>query len=284
VEGDGSDNDGAPNDGATDAAQLDAGPDAQLAEWTTPQVVENVNSTSSDSDPSIAASGLELFFNSNRQGGEGLLDIYVATRASISVPFGAAAPIEIVNSSGNEVAPEISADGRELYFERAGSGILVSRRANAAAAWGEPVTTGVSGRFPSLSADGLTMYYAVSSCDPACMATSIRASNTPAAAWGPPQPLVLPGGLFYSSIDASANGLALLLSHPGLPGGTQLVVATRATVNSGWTAIYNIPSLSFVSSYDNPSWGPNDREVYLDAKNLAGGNVGLEDIVVSVLQ
>ena len=90
-----------------------------------------VNSSANEGVSSISADGRMLFFSSfafgpPRPGGYGNLDIWVATRATVSDPW--AAPVNLgpmVNSSFSEGGPDISADGSTLYFNSdrpAGSG------------------------------------------------------------------------------------------------------------------------------------------------------------------
>ncbi len=57
-----------------------------------------VNSSASDWGPSIPANGLELFFVSERPGGEGGRDLWVTMRASVSDPWGAPAGLIIYRS------------------------------------------------------------------------------------------------------------------------------------------------------------------------------------------
>ena len=45
------------------------------------------NTDSNETNPSISVDGLSLYFDSNRPGGFGLYDIYVATRSNTSEPF-----------------------------------------------------------------------------------------------------------------------------------------------------------------------------------------------------
>jgi Tol biopolymer transport system component len=68
------------------------------------------------SHPSLTADGLELFFFSDRPGGNGSQDIWVATRPNTSVPFGNPVPVSQVNSPYDDRTPQITADGLRLYF------------------------------------------------------------------------------------------------------------------------------------------------------------------------
>jgi hypothetical protein len=82
----------------------------------TPQNLAQVNSSAVEASPALSADGLKLYFNSNRPGGAGGQDIWMATRADTSSPFGAPVNLAEVNTAANEQGPEPSADGQTLYL------------------------------------------------------------------------------------------------------------------------------------------------------------------------
>jgi hypothetical protein len=88
-----------------------------------PTLLSELNSPFSEQRPSIRHDGLEIFFYSNRPGGIGATDLWVATREtrdqvwSTPVNLGA-----IVNTSATEFHPSISSDGQTLYFASARPG------------------------------------------------------------------------------------------------------------------------------------------------------------------
>ena len=92
------------------------------ASWQEPENLGPlVNSTSGDSRVHISPDGLFLFFDSSRLGGYGESDLYVTGRKSLSDPWGQAVNLgPRVNSPTDEFNPNISADGRELFFVRNG--------------------------------------------------------------------------------------------------------------------------------------------------------------------
>ena len=71
-----------------------------------------------DGDPTIRADGRELLFWSTRPGGEGDLDIWVATRCSVRDPWSTPQPLgpPVNTSFGGEFVPALSHDGRTLVF------------------------------------------------------------------------------------------------------------------------------------------------------------------------
>jgi hypothetical protein len=142
-------------------------------EWSTPVGLgPTVNGTASETRPSISFDGLELFFTSSRSGGFGDTDIYVSTRESTDHPWGEPANLgRIVNSPSTDGYPNISADGRLLFFSSfrpEGSGaadIFVTARATKTDNWGQPVNLGPTVNSPyneascCISADGSTLYF-----------------------------------------------------------------------------------------------------------------------------
>jgi hypothetical protein len=125
-----------------------------------------------------SADGLELYFISDRTGGEGPGDLWVTTRASTIEPWGE--PVNLgspVNTPEYETGPTLSADGLELYFTGLypdGFHILMSKRPTRNSPWGEPVSltsllymdSETLVVCPSLSGDGLEMYVAVGHSEP----------------------------------------------------------------------------------------------------------------------
>jgi hypothetical protein len=76
-----------------------------------------VNDTTWAESPSISTDGLTLFFESWRDGGAGLNDIWMSQRVTKDDPWGEPACLAApANSPGGQKQPDISADGRTLYF------------------------------------------------------------------------------------------------------------------------------------------------------------------------
>ena len=82
-----------------------------------PSVVAALSSGQDDFRPNVRRDGLEIFFDSNRPGGIGGLDIWTATRASTGDPW--STPTNLggpVNSALNDLRASLSWDGSTLYF------------------------------------------------------------------------------------------------------------------------------------------------------------------------
>jgi hypothetical protein len=142
-----------------------------------------VNSTGNDSDPSISADGLSLYFSTwqgPRPGGMGGDDIWVTTRKTTDEAWSEAVNLgPPINTASNDHKPCISSDGLALFFNSSRPGgftpfvfdnsdMYVSTRPSKDASWGEPVNLGpqiniASGGYgaydPDVSSDGSTIYF-----------------------------------------------------------------------------------------------------------------------------
>lgn len=81
-----------------------------------------------DQMPNVSRDGREMVFVSDRTGGAGLFDVYVATRPTTADPW--SAPVNLgtaVNTGAAETRPSLSGDGQRLHFGRSGD-IWVSTR------------------------------------------------------------------------------------------------------------------------------------------------------------
>ena len=131
-----------------------------------------VNTTSAEVTGCISTDGLSLYFTSDRPGGYGGNDLWVATRDTTSAPWDT--PVNLgptVNTADYELQPSISADGLSLYFGSHRPGgygswdLWVTTRATTSAPWGTPVNLGptVNGpqadMWPDISPDGLLLFF-----------------------------------------------------------------------------------------------------------------------------
>ena len=103
--------------------------------WSEPKNLgHNINSDYWDSAPSIAPDGQALYFCSNRPGGYGGIDIYVAYRNEKGFWNEAVNMGPSINTAGDEQSPFIHADNRSLYFSSngwpgfGGADLYVSRK------------------------------------------------------------------------------------------------------------------------------------------------------------
>ncbi len=127
----------------------------------------NVNSQAGEIEPAISPDGLELYFTLYAD-----YVIRVCSRPSKGAPWSNPEPLGPPVGAYDAYCPEVSADGLSLYFGSRRTGgygdadIWVSNRATTSAPWKEPVNlgpivnTGYYESYPSISSDGLALFFA----------------------------------------------------------------------------------------------------------------------------
>jgi tRNA A-37 threonylcarbamoyl transferase component Bud32 len=206
-----------------------------------------INGPHSEVTPSISADGLSLYFASDRPGGQGSHDIWVAKRASPgdawSEPINLGPP---VNTPDFEGFQSVSADGLELYFTRGGhkGGNHVALRSSPQEPWQIPVKLSVAINSetaddwgPLISFDGLTLYWISTRPGGAGdMDIWLVHRPVPHGEWlGCPEPL--PPPINSSAREGrkciSADDLILFFQRPDV--GESLYVPTRESKTDPWS-------------------------------------------------
>jgi len=264
--------------------------------WGTPvNLGPTVNTSAVDDCPSISADGLTLFFHSNRSGGYGNSDIYVATRATLADDWGG--PVNLgptVNTSSNDSSPHISADGLSLYFESNRPGgygqgdLYVTTRATVSNPWGPPVNLGsminrsADERGHDISADGLMLFFG--SNRPGgygqrdLWVTTRATANEP---WG--EPVNLGTTVNSSSQDyspsISADGLMLFFGS-GRPGGVGSQdlwqVSISPVVDFNGDGIVDSADMCIMVDY----WGTDEPLCDIGPMPWGDGIVDVQDLIV----
>src|SRR5918995_4555768 len=86
-------------------------------------MIQERNTPQSGLTPGIRFDGLEIVIASNRAGGVGMQDLWVAAREIVDDAWSAPANLGItVNSAANETFPSISADRQSLFFNSTRAG------------------------------------------------------------------------------------------------------------------------------------------------------------------
>jgi Tol biopolymer transport system component len=229
---------------AAAANAMDFGP------WQPPQSLEvvgadaNLNTAALEGCPSISRDGRRLFFASNRAGGYGGLDIYIATRASVDYPWGA--PVnagEPINTNGDEFCPTPRRDGHRLLFvsTRAGgcggSDMYATRR-DPRDGWAQPVNLGCGVNSAADEASpfpvGDEFYFSSTRSG----TSKIYVAPIDDGSIGEP---VLAPGLSSAASDARPNlrhdGREIFFdsTRDGGCGGADLWTSTRASTSDPWT-------------------------------------------------
>jgi hypothetical protein len=136
--------------------------------YTDLEPVASINTNSLEGSPFLADRDLTLYFFSDRAGGLGSRDLWVATRGSVAEDFGGARLVDGVNSSALDLLPRLTPDGLTLFFQstrEGGSGsadIWAAERPAPTGAFGAPVprddlNTPSREEGLTLTSDGLTM-------------------------------------------------------------------------------------------------------------------------------
>jgi hypothetical protein len=212
----------------------------------------NINTSSEELSASISVDGLSLYFISTRSGGVGGRDIWVASRATTDDDWGEPVNLgPIINTPAGEWGVSISYDGLSLYFDTRQSGttnavndLWVAKRATTDDDWGNPVSlgptvnSGADDYVPSISADGLALYFTsgpgrggYGNYD--LWVTMRETTDDP---WGEPVNL----GPMVNSSDydldpgISSDGRMLFFTRGYGVGQTEIWVTRRATTDDPW--------------------------------------------------
>jgi len=204
---------------------------------------------------------LEMFVNSNHDGGQGIMDIWVLKRASPEEDWGPPENLgPVVNSAGVELGGSISPDGLELYFISSRPGAInnsndlyVTRRATRTNPWGPPTSLGLKVNTPyaeaglSVSSDGLELYFASGRGGPEDMGgidlyVSTRATNQDL--WDDPVNLgpAVNSPSWEQVPFLSPDGLLLFFisDRPGGYGDYDIWMTRRASHTAAWEPALNL--------------------------------------------
>ena len=240
-----------------------------------------VNSSDYDWSPSIRGDGLELYFESDRPGGEGTYDIWVSTRVNREDDWGAPTNLgPTINTSDWQNSPCISADGLELYFND--WGLWAVRRATVSDPWGEPendslinVNRSNVNSAPSLSSDGLSLF--LHSRNDWDLYVSTRPTRDDL--WSEPVNLgPTVNGVNSTSKNRgptiSADGLSLVFSsnRDGGSGGQDLWITRRPTIDGPWSEPVNLGPTINSDKSERQSEISSDGRSLLFCSNRDGGH------------
>ena len=93
------------------------------ASWGTPALVTSLNTSSNEGAPFPWGDARTVVFDSNRSGGAGSWDLYVATRPTLGDTFDTITPISGLNTAEKESDPWVSPDGSYILFTRGDLGV-----------------------------------------------------------------------------------------------------------------------------------------------------------------
>ncbi len=258
-----------------------------------------LNTAALDGCPIESPDGLSLYIASNRPGGLGGIDIWVARRASRAAPWGA--PVNLgapVNSAANDFCPTPIAGGG-LFFVSSRAGFcgsvanadLYFTRRNGAGGWSELRHFACAPAGPNSTLDEMgpayvqgRLYFSQSSATVAGdLYVSRKRGNM---RFGPARPISELNDAAANDIQPNVrkDGREIVFSsnRSGSLGGQDLWVSTRRSVAHRWSAPVNLgSSVNTAAAETRPSFSWNAQTLYF---GRAPGPEGSTDIFVSARQ
>jgi Tol biopolymer transport system component len=279
-----------------------------LSAWGTPVNAESVPGTSSelntpslDGCPILSPDGLSLYMASDRPGGRGKLDIWVARRTSRNAPFGAPVNLgEPVNSSEDDFCPSPMERGLFLFVSTRPGGcgdadIYLTRPT--AQGWLEPLHLGCSVNSPGQEAspyllfqkhkrghERVLLYFSSNraggfAADTGTPDADLYLSALTAFGFGRAQ---LVEGLNTAANDARPNlrqdGLEIVFdsNRAGTLGGQDIYAATRSSVREPWSTPVNLGAVNTTAMETRASLSRDGSTLHFGS-NRPGGE-GSTDI------
>ena len=284
----------------------------QQSTWATAQKIDTmgghsseVNTPSLDGCPIQSPDGLSLYIASNRPGGRGGLDIWVATRASTSGAWGAPQNLgEPVNSAADDFCPTpVGKKGlffvsREALPGACGQGDIYYTHQTGNGAWKEPerLLCAPAGPNSELDEQGPSwvdvsgklrgkkmLYFSRSSVTPNVPGEIYVSERQNGARFGTASAVGELNDAAANDIQPNirANGLEVVFSsnRAGTLGTQDIWVATRATLNDRWSAPVNVGSVvNTAAAESRPSLSQDGGQLLF---GRAPGPEGSSDIYVT---
>src|SRR5262245_45379907 len=256
----------------------------QFSAWSTPvNMGPSINTAYNEWHAAVSADGLTMFFSTDRPGGFGAFDLWVAQRSRPNTSWAAAQNLgPNINTFAGEFTPELSPDSHWLFF--ATTGLAQGDKFNIYACfrpdisdnlgWGSPINLGkgVNSNHPngdpSLFIDpqtgGVTLYFARlirNGQDDWDIYQSIQTAD---GTFGEAVPIFDLNTPFRETRPAvRRDGLEVFFTsdRPGSLGGVDIWTSTRPSTSDKWSAPINLGP-----TVNTPS---NDRAPYLSDDGLS---------------
>lgn len=250
---------------------------------------DQVNTASfHDGCPIESPDGLSLYIASNRPGGVGGLDIWVATRASTDAPWGAPENLGApVNSPADDFCPT-PVRGKGLYFVsrrvdagHCGLGDIYFTRENPAHGWTEPRRLPCAPAGPNseldeqgpsyFEADGTAFLYFSRSRTPAqgmpSVPGDIFVSERSGGDFGPATPVAelnTAANDIQPNVRKDGREVVFSSNRPGGAGSQDIWASTRASTGDAWSAPVNLgSSVNSTDSETRPSLSWDAKTLYV---------------------
>lgn len=295
--------------GAASGTAFAAGPGPHFGSWNTAQKIDEINgndpdlnTASQDGCPIQSPDGLKLYMASNRPGGKGGLDIWMATRDSKESPWGAAVSLpEPINSASDDFCPT-PVGKKGLYFVSrrvvagvtCGMGDIYFARRDQTGAWGEPNHFSCAPEGPNSVLDeqgpsyvqGHLYFSSSSAVVPGDLYVSEKNGSM---SFGPASPITELNDAAANDIQPNIrkDGRELVFSsnRAGGFGGQDIWSATRASTDDPWGAAVNLGSgVNTALGESRPSLSRDALQLLFGRAGPAGtgeGGSGLADVYVA---
>ena len=265
----------------------------------------DLNTPSQDGCPIQSPDGLSLYMASNRPGGKGGLDIWMATRASTSAPWGAPQNLgEQVNSAADDFCPTpVGKNGlffvsREALPGACGQGDIYFTHRDAAGAFVEPerLLCAPAGPNSELDEQGPSwvdvsgklrgpkhLYFSRSSASPSVPGEIFMSSRQAGARFGPATAVADLNDAAANDIQPNvrADGLEVVFSssRAGGLGAQDIWASTRGALGDPWSAPVNLgAAVNTGASESRPSLSRDGKQLLF---GRAPGPEGSGDIYVT---
>ncbi|MDQ3381852.1 MAG: hypothetical protein M3546_16310 [Actinomycetota bacterium] len=283
-----------------------------FADWSTALKIDTINgnstelnTTSLDGCPIQSPDGLSLYIASNRPGGLGGLDIWVANRASTTAPYGAPENLgEPVNSAADDFCPTpVGKKGlffvsREALPGACGQGDIYFTHSSGAGVWAEPerLLCAPAGPNSELDEQGPSyvdvngkvrgrkfLYFSRSSVTPSVAGEIFVSTRQSSSRFGTATAVTELNDATANDIQPNVrdDGLEVVFTsnRSGTLGGQDLWGATRAEVGSAWSSPVNLGSVVNTGAAETrPSLSQDGKQLLF---GRAPGPEGSSDIYVT---
>jgi hypothetical protein len=278
----------------------------QFSAWATAQKIDEIDGNSSelntpfvDGCPIQSPDGLSLYMASNRPGGQGLLDIWVARRESRNDPWGAPENLgEPVNSAADDFCPTPIRRGGLFFVSRealpgaCGMGDTYFTRYHPTGGWSEPQNLGCAPAGPNSALDEqgpsfvrvgrkAQLFFSRSSATvPGEIFVSERVGRWTFGPAAPVAELNVPAANdIQPNVRRDGREVVFSSNRAGTLGGQDVWVSTRENIHQPWSQPVN------VGAAVNTAAGETRPSLSWHAETLlfgrAPGPEGMSDIYVA---
>ena len=258
-----------------------------------------LNTPFQDGCPIQSPDGLSLYIASNRPGGQGLLDIWVAHRPNRHAPWGAPENLgEPVNSAADDFCPTPIRGGGLFFVSRealpgsCGLGDIYFTRYSRAEGWREPQHLGCAPDGPNSPLDEQGPSYVEAGWKASLYFSSSSATvpgdiyvSTGLAGWGfgPATPVAELNDALANDIQPNVrkDGREVVFSsnQAGTLGAQDIWVATRRSIHRPWSTPVNLgEAVNTTAAETRPSLSRNARTLLF---GRTPGPEGIGDIYVA---